>query len=165
MGEVGTKAFTEGKQEVAELNKLAVNAPGFAEPLRQFLQTIDDRKRAIENDPRAKETAPPAPDPTAISGEGGFTGIEAIWNYFFWQTLSINMLDDTAHILRASLTADPQCMQWINHKPDQATIDKCNSYLGPYQPGITSADPLDDGTNPSAASVRAERRQAAEPRG
>ncbi len=141
MGEVGTKAFTEGKQEIAELNKLSVNAPPFAKPLRQFLQTIDDRKRAIENDPRAKETAPPAPDPTAISGEGGFTGMEAIWNYFFWQTLSINMLDDTAHMLRASLTADPQCMQFINHKPDQATIDKCNSYLGPYQPGITQSRP------------------------
>jgi len=155
MGEVGTKAFNEGKQEVAELNKLAVNAPPFAKPLRQFLQTIDDRKRAIENDPRAKETAPPAPDPTAISGEGGFTGMEAIWNYFFWQTLSINMLDDTAHMLRASLTADPQCMQFTNHKPDQATIDKCNSYLGPNQPGILSPDPLDDGSNPSAASVRA----------
>ena len=155
MGEVGTKAFNEGKQEVAELNKLAVNAPPFAKPLRQFLQTIDDRKRAIENDPRAKETAPPAPDPTAISGEGGFTGMEAIWNYFFWQTLSINMLDDIAHMLRASLTADPQCMQFTNHKPDQATIDKCNSYLGPNQPGILSPDPLDDGSNPSAASVRA----------
>jgi ABC-type transporter Mla subunit MlaD len=155
MGEVGTKAFTEGKQEVAELNKLAVNAPPFAKPLRQFLQTIDDRKRAIENDPRAKETAPPAPDPTAISGEGGFTGMEAIWNYFFWQTLSINMLDDTAHILRASLTADPQCMEFTNEKQDQATIDKCNSFLGPNQPGILSPDPLDDGSNPSAASVRA----------
>jgi virulence factor Mce-like protein len=155
MGEVGTKAFHEGKQEVAELNKLAVNAPPFAKPLRQFLQTMDDRKRAIENDPRAKETAPPAPDPTAISGEGGFTGLEAIWDFFFWQTLSINMLDDTAHMLRASLTTDPQCMQWINHKPDQATIDKCNSYLGPYQPGILSPDPLDDGKNPAAASVRA----------
>jgi virulence factor Mce-like protein len=155
MGEVGTKAFHEGKQEIAELRKLSVNAPGFAKPLRQFLQTADDRTRAIENDPRAKETAPPAPDPTAISGEGGFTAFEAIWNYFFWQTLSINMLDDTAHMLRASLTTDPQCMKWINHKPDKATIDKCNSYLGPYQPGILSPDPLDDGTNPSAASVRA----------
>jgi ABC-type transporter Mla subunit MlaD len=155
MGEVGTKAFNEGKQEVAELNKLSVNAPGFSKPLRQFLQTADDRKRAIENDPRAKETAPPAPDPTAFSGDGGFTGFESIWNYFYWQTLSINMLDDTAHILRASLTTDPQCMQFINHKPDQATIDKCNSYLGPYQPGILSPDPLDDGSNPSAASVRA----------
>src|SRR6185503_11161482 len=53
MGEVGTKAFNNGKQEIAELNKLSVNAPGFATPLRQFLQTADDRKRAIENDPRA----------------------------------------------------------------------------------------------------------------
>jgi virulence factor Mce-like protein len=156
MGEVGTKAFHNGKQEVAELNRLAVNAPPFAKPLRQFLQTIDDRKRAIENDPRAKETAPPAPDPTAISGEGGFTGMESIWNYFFWQTLSINMLDDTAHILRASLTAVPDCMPFRNSKPDQATLEKCNSYLGPNQPGITSADPLDDGSNPSAASLRAQ---------
>jgi virulence factor Mce-like protein len=155
MGEVGTKAFNEGKQEVAELNKLAVNAPPFAKPLRQFLQTIDDRKRAIETDPRAKETAPPAPDPTAISGEGGFTGMEAIWNYFFWQTLSINMLDDTAHILRASLTAVPDCIPFTNEKPNPETLEKCNSYLGPSQPGILTADPLDDGSNPSAASLRA----------
>jgi virulence factor Mce-like protein len=155
MGEVGTKAFHEGKQEVAELKRLSVNAPPFAKPLRQFLQTIDDRKRAIETDPRAKATSPPAPDPTHISGEGGFTGMEAVWNYFFWQTLSINMLDDTAHMLRASLTAVPDCIEWKNSKPDQATIDKCNSYLGPSQPGILSPDPLDDGSNPSAASVRA----------
>jgi phospholipid/cholesterol/gamma-HCH transport system substrate-binding protein len=155
MGEVGTKAFNEGKQEIQELKDLSVNAPPFAKPLRQFLQTIDDRKRAIENDPRAKETAPPAPDPTAIPGEGGFTGMEAVWDFFFWQTLSINMLDDTAHMLRASLTAVPECMNWINHKPDDATVEKCNSYLGPYQPGILSPDPLDDGKNPSAASVRA----------
>ena len=154
MGEVGTKAFNEGKQEVAELNKLAVNAPPFAKPLRQFLQTIDDRKRAIENDPRAKETAPPAPDPTAISGEGGFTGMEAVWNYFFWQTLSINMLDDTAHILRASLTAVPDCMPFTNEKPNPETLEKCNSYLGPSQPGILTPDPLDDGKNPAAASLR-----------
>jgi virulence factor Mce-like protein len=157
MGEVGTKAFHNGKQEVAELKRLSVNAPPFAKPLRQFLQTIDDRNRAIETDPRAKETAPPAPDPTAANGKDvGFTGMEAIWNYFFWQTLSINMLDDTAHILRASLTTDPQCMQFRNSKPDQATIDKCNSYLGPNQPGILSPDPLDDGSNPAAASVRAQ---------
>jgi virulence factor Mce-like protein len=155
MGEVGTRAFHEGKQEVAELKKLSVNAPGFAKPFRQFLQTADARNRAIENDPRAKATAPPSPDPTALSGDGGFTGFESIWNYFYWQTLSINMLDNTAHILRASLTADPQCMKFINHKPDAATIKKCNSYLGPYQPGILSPDPLDDGSNPSAASVRA----------
>ncbi len=154
MGKVGTAAFKEGKQEVAKLNELSVNAPPFAKPLRQFLQTIDDRKRAIENDPRAKATSPPAPDPTHISGEGGFTGMEAVWNYFFWQTLSINMLDNDAHMLRASLTAVPECVKWRNSKPDPETLKKCNSYLGPNQPGITTADPLDDGSNPSAAGLR-----------
>ena len=160
LGEVGTKAFHEGKQEVAELRRLAVNAPPFAKPLRQFLQTIDDRKRAIENDVRAKATAPPSPDPTAISGEGGFTGMEAVWNYFFWQTLSINMLDDDAHMLRASLTAVPDCIPFRNEPPkseaDKETFKRCNSYLGPNQPGIFSPDPLDDGSNPGAARLRAE---------
>ena len=112
---------------MVELRKLAAGAPALAKPLRQFLQTIDDRKRAIENDPRAKATAPPAPDPTAIPGEGGFTGMEAIWNYFFWQTLSINMLDDTAHILRASLTAEPDCMEWHNEPPKSPRTRRCSS--------------------------------------
>jgi phospholipid/cholesterol/gamma-HCH transport system substrate-binding protein len=155
MGEVGTNAFHHGKQEIAELKRLSVNAPPFAKPLRQFLQTIDDRRRAIETDPRAKETAPPAPDPTAAKGDVGFTGMEAIWNYFFWQTLSINMLDNDAHMLRASLNAVPDCMEFTNKKPNPSTMERCNSYLGPNQPGITSPDPLDN-SNPAAASLRAE---------
>jgi phospholipid/cholesterol/gamma-HCH transport system substrate-binding protein len=159
-GDVGRRAFREGKEEVAELRQLAVNAPPFAKPLRQFLQTLDDRKRAIENDVRAKKSAPPALDPTAISGDGGFTGMEAVWNYFFWQTLSINMLDDDAHMLRASLTAVPDCIMFRNTPPkgpeDQKTFERCNSYLGPNQPGIYSPDPLDDGSNPNAARLRAE---------
>ncbi|HEX6584358.1 MAG TPA: MlaD family protein [Thermoleophilaceae bacterium] len=162
-GEVGTRAFREGRQEIAELRNLAAGAPELAKPLRQFLQTADDRKRAIENDPRAKETAPPAPDPTAIPNEGGFTAFEGIWNYFYWQTLSINMLDDTAHMLRAGLTVTPDCARWRNEPPkteaDHEMFRRCNSYLGPNQPGIYSPDPLDDGSNPSAASLRAENRQ------
>jgi ABC-type transporter Mla subunit MlaD len=157
---VGTRAFRDGKQELAELRRLAGEAQPFARPLRQFLETSDDRRRAIENDPRAKVGAPPAPDPTAIEGEGGFTGMEAIWNYFFWQTLSINLLDDTSHMLRASLTLN-DCSNFHNEPPkegtahDAAFFEKCNAYLGPNQPGINSFDPLDDGKNPQAARLRA----------
>ena len=165
MGEVGTRAFREGREEVAELRDLSREAPAFAKPLRQFLQTIDDRDRAIENDVRAKETAPPAPDPTAIPNEGGFTGMEAVWNYFFWQTLSINMLDDEAHILRAGLTVAEDCVNFENSPPrtpkDHERFEKCNSYLGPSQPGVLTADPLDDSANPSAARVRAQAGQPA----
>ena len=38
-GEVGTRAFREGRQEIAELRTLAAGAPAMAKPLRQFLQT------------------------------------------------------------------------------------------------------------------------------
>ena len=44
----------------AELRELSEDAPRLAKPLRQFLQTIDDRERSVENDPAHKELAPPA---------------------------------------------------------------------------------------------------------
>jgi ABC-type transporter Mla subunit MlaD len=166
---VGNRAVRRGREEIAELRRLAGEARPFAKPLRQFLETTDDRRRAIEDDPRAQATAPPAPDPTAMSGSGGFTGMEAIWNYFFWQTLSVNMVDDVGHILRASLTATPDCVQFRNTPPktpaDQEIFERCNSYLGPNQPGIFSPDPLDDAGNPQAARVRAEAGRPAQRRG
>jgi hypothetical protein len=91
--------------------------------------------------------------------------MEAVWNYFFWQTLSINMLDDEAHILRAGLTVAEDCINFENSPPrnpkDHERFEKCNSYLGPSQPGVLTADPLDDSANPSAARVRAQAGQPA----
>jgi len=137
--ERGTEAFRSGTQEVAELKALSKDAGPFAKPLRQFFETFDNRNRALETDQRAKDSAPPAPDPTAISGEGGFTGLEAVWNYAFWQTLSVNQFDAQGHILRLGLTIN-DCSN-INNKPnDTAMIEKCNQWLGPYQPGITAPD-------------------------
>jgi phospholipid/cholesterol/gamma-HCH transport system substrate-binding protein len=162
---VGNRVVRKGRQEIAELRELAREAQPFAKPLRQFLETTDDRRRAIEVDPRAQATAPPAPDPTAISGSGGFTGMEAIWNYFFWQTLSTNMVDDVGHVLRASLTATPDCAGFRNTPPrtpkDHEIFERCNSYLGPNQPGIFSPDPL-DGSSAQAARVRAESNRPAQ---
>jgi ABC-type transporter Mla subunit MlaD len=159
---VGRRAVRKTDEEIRELRRLAKDAPGFAKPLRQLLQTIDDRRRAVEPDRRAAASGPPAGDKThTTSNRAGFTGMEAIWNYFFWQTLSINMLDNDAHMLRASLSAVPECIPFRNSKPDPETLKKCNSYLGPNQPGITTADPLDDGSNPSAASVREQSGQPA----
>ena len=89
--------------ELDELRRLGADAPALAKPLRQLLQTIDDRRRAVEPDPRAAATDPPAPDKTHISGQGGFTGMEAIWNYFYWQALSTNAFDSVGHILRLSV--------------------------------------------------------------
>jgi ABC-type transporter Mla subunit MlaD len=153
---VGTTAFQHGSEEIAELKELAKDAPGFAKPLRQFLQTMDDRDRALESDPRAKAGAPPSPDPTAIPDDanfrglgpkGGFTGLEALWNYFYWQTLSINSVDDIGHIVRLGLTVSPgQCSQIRNFPPrpgnqeDKDLFERCNQWIGPHQPGINEPD-------------------------
>ena len=151
---VATRAFQNGSEELEELLALSKDAGGFAKPLRQFLETMDDRDRALESDARAKATAPPEPDPTAIpddanfrglAPEGGFTGLEAIWDYVYWQTLSINMFDDVGHIVRLGLTVSEQdCSQIWNAPPENAeeeeVFETCNQWIGPNQPGITTCD-------------------------
>ncbi len=153
MSVVGLRAVRKTEAEVNELRLLAKDAPGFAKPLRQFLQTIDDRARAVEPDRRAAASGPPAGDKThASSNRAGFTGMEAIWNYFFWQTLSTNPLDDTGHVLRLGIVVNPICGSY-QVKPSASVIDQCNQFMGPTQPGVTTADPTrPGGSAPASAS-------------
>ncbi|HEX2234433.1 MAG TPA: MlaD family protein [Thermoleophilaceae bacterium] len=142
---VGSRAFREGAQEVRALRRLGPKAPPFSKPLRQFLETMDDRRRATDEDGRAKVNGPPASDPSHGGGRGVFTGFEAFWNYFFWQGLSINGYDDVGHLLRASLT-ESDCSEWQSAYGDEPNdpeiFAECSDqWLGPDQPGITTADP------------------------
>jgi ABC-type transporter Mla subunit MlaD len=155
---VGRRAVRETEEELGELRRLAREAPGLAKPLRQFLQTIDDRDRAVEPDARAAATDPPAPDKTHISGgRGGFTGMEAIWNFFFWQALTTNGLDDIGHVLRVGITVLPGgCSDYFyargEEPEEQKTFDECNQWLGPYQPGINAPDPTEGAAGAASAA-------------
>jgi phospholipid/cholesterol/gamma-HCH transport system substrate-binding protein len=146
---VGRRAVARGSREVAELRRLANDAPGTAKPLRQLLQSFDDRRRAYANDRRAKASAPPAPDPTAIpeGSQGGFTGLEAIANYFVWQGLSINRFDSISHALvLVGLVND--CVQYQTGPIDDSNrelFERCHQWLGPYQPGVNADDPTETG--------------------
>jgi virulence factor Mce-like protein len=143
---IGNKAFKESKQEISELKALAPNAPSAAKQTRQFLQSFDDRNRSIEADARAKESAPPAPDPTAYKGGQGFTGFESLLNYTYWQTLALNPYDQLGHLLRVALVVGP-CSPFQTGPVDDSNKDlfaKCNSWLGPNQPGVTTPDPTDN---------------------
>ena len=73
---VGTRAFKEGREEIAELRELADDAQPFAKPLRQFLETIDDRKRAIEDGParEGNRAAGAGPD-----GDRGLAAASPAW--------------------------------------------------------------------------------------
>jgi ABC-type transporter Mla subunit MlaD len=166
----GERALRESADEVDELRGLARGAPGLAKPLRQLLQTLDDRSRALRPDPRAAETAPPAPDPTADAKGKGFTGFEDLWSYFFWQTLAVNRFDSTSHLLLTNIFRT-ECSQYTADARDvsgkRAFREKCNSYLGPYQPGVTDPDPTLEGTAAAerrgAGGRRARRRGAGDP--
>ena len=145
---VGRRAVAKTDEELRELRRLAKEAPGFAKPLRQLLQTIDDRKRAVEPDRRAAASGPPAGDKThTTSGRAGFTGMESIWNFFYWQTLSTNALDDVGHVLRLNALVN-ECTPY-EVKPNSAKIATCNQFLGPTQPGVTTPDP----TRPATAAA------------
>ena len=151
MSVTGRRAVQKTAKDVKELRKLAKDAPGLAKPLRQFLQTIDDRGRAVEPDRRAAATGPPSGDKThTSSSRAGFTGMEAIWNYFYWQALSSNALDDIGHVLRLSIVVN-QCSSY-QVKPSKALLDKCNQFLGPTQPGVTTPDPTGTGVTASTAA-------------
>lgn len=167
----GRKALNQSRDEIQELRALSVNAPKLGKPLRQFLQAIDDRKRSIENDPTAAATAPPAPDKTAYRQGQGFTGMEAFWNYIYWQTLAINGFDEFGHVLRLILINN-NCSPY-SAKPTEALIKQCASWTGPNQPGVTTPDPTEGNNNLAAreaalrrSSTRAQRerpRRAGEP--
>jgi ABC-type transporter Mla subunit MlaD len=183
----GRDALDESANEIRELKRVAAGAGGVGEPLRQFLQTLDDRERAVESDTRTPLTDPPSFDRESLANRQnrglraqGFTGMEAILNYLFWQTLTINTFDGVSHFLRGGLIVDENveasCSP-INPAPDRATIERCNSYVGPNQPGVAEAtgdlgenrnvgsadpDPTERGANSASTSADDETRGAGE---
>jgi ABC-type transporter Mla subunit MlaD len=166
----GTAAIRESNPEIGVLRQLSVDAKPTFKPLRQTLETLDDRKRAIEDDKRAVTGGPPAPDKTHITGNGGFTGMETLWDYFFWQSLDLNGYDQYSHVLRTSLTPS-DCSPLTNKEdPNSAHFKKCSQWLGPNLPGITTPDFTDNGSIAKLSSEAAkpaarigERRNAGQP--
>jgi phospholipid/cholesterol/gamma-HCH transport system substrate-binding protein len=160
--DAGREAVRESKEEIAELAELSGEAPRLAKPLRQFLQTIDDRRRSTDDDPLAGETAPPAPDKTAYRPGQGFTGMEAFWNYIYYQTLAINPYDEFGHVLRIVAFTGGPCSP-ISANPSQAVVDQCNSWLGPTQPGVLGQPDPTERAEPTAVE-REDRAEARDPR-
>ena len=157
---VGRQALDESSEEIDELRRLAADAPELAKPLRQFLESIDDRRRTHEYDIRAAQTDPPAPDKTHCEDDSkcGFTGMESVLNYVYWQTLSVNPFDELGHLLRFTVTEGAPCSHPFtggeDYEDEKELYEKCNSWLGPEQPGLSSPDPTEGG-QAATANARA----------
>ena len=139
------RRLRESGRELATLRALARDAPATVKPLRQTLQTLDDRRRAVDNDSRAALTAPPAPDPTPTAAGRGFTGFESLVNYFFWQTMTTNGFDAIGHQLRVGATVS-KCSPYRNAPPTDADSEQLFKRLqlvaGPAPAGHQRARPV-----------------------
>jgi virulence factor Mce-like protein len=134
LSEDGRPALRAAKPTIAELNRASTNAPELTNNLAIVLDDLDDRKRAVERDPRSP-------------GGQGYTGFEALLSYVYDQTMAINTFDSNGYMLKVNLflseCSDYQSLATLKEKlkEDPAFYQRCAAILGPHQPGITQPDP------------------------
>jgi virulence factor Mce-like protein len=155
----GADAMRAAPPTINALSSLSTGAPELSRNLAIVLEHLDDRKYAVEDDPRSP-------------GGKGFTGLEALLQYVYEQTLSTNVYDRNVHYLKIALIPNGDCANYADpaRVKQKATAgaggvttgmtigEECSSGLGPNQPGINYMDPTKTGT-PAAARQRARQKR------
>jgi virulence factor Mce-like protein len=141
----GTRAAGPARATVQRAGKLGRTAKDPATNLRFSLEHIDSRENAVE------------PSPVSPGGRG-FTGLEAFLRYPFVQSQAVNLFDSRGYTLKLNALVN-ECSGYTNAetaKRDAARTKRCNAWLGPNQPGITTADPSARAT-PAAREQRSDK--------
>ena len=149
----GLEAMRAAGPTVAELERFSADTPELSKNLGIVLTHLDDREAsAVEPDPRSP-------------GGQGYTGLEALLQYVFDQTLAINIFDRNGYILKANVHVG-ECSEYQNldslkkqEAENPGFIDRCMARLGPSYPGLNQEDP-----SAGFGAEPAERRQAARDR-
>ncbi|MGH2969425.1 MAG: MlaD family protein [Solirubrobacteraceae bacterium] len=135
----GRPAVRAARPLVAELSGATEKAPELANNAAIVFEHLNDRKNAVEPDPRSP-------------GGKGYTGFEAVLQWVFDQSQAINIYDKNGYILKVNLFHS-KCSSYQNAHSLKQEIEKdpsfykdCAAILGPNQPGITTPDPTSTGT-------------------
>jgi virulence factor Mce-like protein len=131
---LGSTAVEEAASTVELLGTLGETTKEPANNLRFVTKDLDDRGRAVEKDPDSP-------------GGQGYTGLEAILQFPFDQSLAINIFDTRGYILKLSALIN-ECTAYTDAqdaKADLERVKRCSSGLGPNQPGVTTPDPTGSG--------------------
>jgi ABC-type transporter Mla subunit MlaD len=155
--EVGTRALTKGQDEINLLRTSTVNAPRAADIVTDFLESIDDPQNAVEEDARARKDLSAQPGEAdrrvdilnqKVGGgvtEPGYSGMEGLLNYAYYQAGALNQYDQWGHILHLNLVQTPvigECAHYNagpfypNGSANPQEAPPCVSILGDNQPGI-----------------------------
>ena len=133
----GKQAVQAATPTVALLNQFSKPVPELAQNLSIVLADLDTQNRAVEPDPRSP-------------GGKGFSGLEALLQYAFNQSLSVNTFSTFGHMLSVDAFASLMCSGYAtpatvaaNLKTYGAAYRQCYSWYGPNQPGVNETDPSD----------------------
>ena len=138
---IGRRALRKGGDEIDALRRATRNSFAAADQLANFVVDLDDPRRAVENDTRAARD-------TGRSNPTGYTGLEGLLNYVYYQAGAINQFDAIGHLLHFILfefDSEP-CGHFSAHSnvpskdggetTSAAERHRCVSWLGPNQTGI-----------------------------
>ena len=98
--QTGITAVKEARSTVRQLRALGAASTEPMRNLRFVLEDVNDRGRAVE--------------PNRLSPTGaGFTGLEALLQYFFVQSQAINIYDSKGYLLKLNILLN-ECSQYTN---------------------------------------------------
>jgi ABC-type transporter Mla subunit MlaD len=139
--ETGRRALEKGGDEIRALRQSTGKSFSAADALANFLVDLDDPRRAVENDTRAARD-------TGRANPTGYTGLEGLLNYVYYQTLAVNQFDSVGHLLHFTLAefeagpcgeynADTVVPSASGGETTSASDrNRCVAWIGPTQPGI-----------------------------
>src|SRR5918994_2969977 len=140
----GRPAVKAAQPVVAELEQGTKNAAELANNSAIVFEHLNDRKNAVEKDPRSP-------------GGEGYTGFEAVLQWLFDQSQAINIFDKNGYMLKVDLFHS-KCSNYQNPKTLKEEMEKdpsfykdCAAILGPNQPSITTPDPTASGNQFASA--------------
>ena len=152
----GERALTKGEDEIELLGETAERIYEPANIVAGFLESLDNPRQASEEDARARTDLAELPGEAdarvatlndRVGGgvtEPGYTGLEGLLNYTYFQTLALNQFDQVGHLLHFILMeADTSPCHDFNGGPtypngttNPAAADPCVAITGDTQPGI-----------------------------
>jgi len=142
--QTGRSAVQAATPTIQQLNTFAQGAPELGQNLAIVLEHLDDPRYAVEADPRSP-------------GGRGWTGLQDLLNYVFWQSTSVNIFDQSEHLLNTSNFVPGECGTIEDAKAVRANpqlFKDCGENLGPTVPGINAPDPSAAQGGPTAAGPR-----------
>lgn len=152
---VGERALRKGRDELKLLAEAGENGPVSAEMLADVLRDLDDPRRAVEINDAVEDVTGRTSEEPGTRNTKGYTGLESLLNYPYFQALGINQFDQYGHALHVNLYEyqTGPCGSFSSGRdletgepgiPDKdggtttefSEIADCATWLGPNQPGI-----------------------------